>query len=532
MNQFAGTGTLIRFILRRDRLRLPVWIIGIAGFVLLFASSLPGIYQTEADRQARAELWDNPIANLMRGPGYGLDDYTFGVMVAAEILLYVAVAAALMSVFLIVRHTRREEETGRSELIRANVVGAFAQPAAALLVVTGAHILIGLIVTGLLPVVGEDMSLAGSAATGAGIAATGIVFAGVSLVVAQMIEFGRGAASVASLVVAVSFLIRGIGDVQGSAISWISPLYWAQSMRPFVDERWWPLVLALGTSVVLIGAAFALNSRRDVAAGLVRPRPGRAHATGSLLHPIGFAFRQVRGSLIGWSIGLIVLGIAFGSTIGEISEWIADNPEMAEFVAAFEGISLLDSLIGFLVLILAMLTAGFAIPAVLRARAEETAGHAEALLATSLGRMQWFGSYLLVAMVGSAIVLLLGSGALGIMAAADQNNSQLFWQIIGAALAYIPAVWLLIGLVSLFFGFFPKGLAIPWVVLLYAVTAGLFGDLLNLPGWMYNASPFEHVPELPGGEFTFISIVLLTGIALGLIVAGLFGFRRRDLQSV
>jgi ABC-2 type transport system permease protein len=532
MNQFAGTGTLIRFILRRDRLRLPIWIVGITGFVLLFASSLPGIYATEADRQARADLWDNPIANLMRGPGYGLDNYTFGVMVAAEILLYIAVAAALMSIFLIIRHTRREEETGRLELIRASTVGVFAQPAAALIVVSAAHLLNGVLIATLLPLVGEDMAFAGSLAMGAGVAATGIVFAGVALVVAQLIEFGRGASSVGAMVVAAAFLIRAIGDVQGSVISWFSPLFWAQSMRPFVDERWWPLALAGITAVALVSVAFALNIRRDVAAGLVRPRQGQANASDSLAHPVGFAFRQLRGSLIGWSIGLIVLGFAFGSTIGEISKWIADNPEMAEFVAAFEGISLLDSLIGFLVLILAMLATGFAIPAVLRARAEETSGHAEALLSTALGRTRWIGSYLLIAMVGSAVVLLLGAGALGILSAIDQNDTSLFWQILGAALAYVPAIWLLIGLVSVFFGFFPKGLAVPWVVLLFAVAAGLFGDLLNMPGWMYNASPFEHVPELPGGEFTLLSIVVLTGIALGLIIIGVIGFGRRDLQSV
>jgi ABC-2 type transport system permease protein len=532
MSQFTGTATLIRFMLRRDRIRLPLWIVGISGFVLLFASSVPGIYPTEADRQARADLWDTPVANLMRGPGYGLEDYTFGVMVAAEILLYVVTAAALMSIFLIVRHTRREEETGRLELIRANVVGGYAQPAAAMIVVSAAHVVIGALVAGLLPLVGEDMSFVGSLAMGAGITATGIVFAAIALVIAQMIEFGRGATSIASLVVAASFAVRGLGDVQENVLSWLSPLGWAQQMRPFVDERWWPLLLPAALTVGLTAVAFSLNSRRDVAAGLVRPKPGPANATNLLAHPVGFAFRQLRGSLIGWSVGLIALGALFGSTVGEIGEWVADNPELAEFMAAFEGISVMESFIGFLVLVMAILTAGFAIPAVLRARSEETAGHAEALLATSLGRSQWIGSYLLIAMIGSAVVLLLGSVSLGVLAAIDQNDSGLFWQIFGAALAYIPAIWLLIGLVSLVFGFFPRALALPWVVLLYAFTVGLFGDLLNLPTWMFNLSPFEHVPELPGGEFTIISVLILTAVAIALIVAGLIGFGRRDLQSV
>ena len=532
MSPFTGTATLIRFMLRRDRIRLPLWIIGISGFVLLFASSVPGIYPTEADRQARADLWDTPIANLMRGPGFGLDNYTFGVMVAAEILLYVATAAALMSVFLIVRHTRREEETGRLELIRANVVGGYAQPAAAMFVVSGAHLAIGALIALLLPVVGEDMSFTGALAMGAGTAAAGIVFAAITLAVAQMIEFARGAASVASLIVAASFLVRGVGDVQGNVLAWFSPLAWPQQMRPFVDERWWPLLIAAAATVVFTTIAFSLNSRRDVAAGLVRPKPGHANASDMLANPVGFAFHQLRGSLIGWSLGLIILGAVFGSTVGEIGEWVADNPELAEFMAAFEGVTVMESFIGFLVLVMAILTAGFGIPAVLRARSEETSGHAEALLATSLGRAQWMGSYLLIAMIGSAVVLLLGSVSLGILAAVDQNDTGLFWQIIGAALAYVPAIWLLIGLVSLMFGFLPQALVLPWVVLLYAFVAGVFGDLLNLPSWAYNLSPFEHVPSLPGGEITIISLVVVTLLAIGLIVAGVVGFGRRDLQSV
>lgn len=45
-------------------------------------------------------------------------------------------------------------------------------------------------------------------------------------------------------------------------------------MRPFADERWWPLFLFLGGSAVLVALAFALMSRRDVGAGIVAARPG------------------------------------------------------------------------------------------------------------------------------------------------------------------------------------------------------------------------------------------------------------------
>jgi ABC-2 type transport system permease protein len=532
MSAFSGTGTLIRFMLRRDRIRIPLWIAGIVGFVLAFAAAVPGIYPTVEDRQARADLWETPVANLMRGPGYGLDDYTFGVMIAAEIMLYVAIAAALMSIFLIVRHTRREEETGRLELIRSSVVGHYAQPTAAFTVVVAAHLVIAALIALLLPLVGEDMAFGGSLAFGVGVAVAGIVFAGVALVTSQVSEFGRSASSMAATVLAGAFLIRAVGDVQWGTLSWFSPIAWPQEMRPFVDERWLPVLLGVLLTGVLVTAAFALSSHRDVAAGIVRPKPGPANASRVLANPFGFAFQQLRGSLIGWSAGLIVLGATFGSTIGELSDWAAENPGLSELLEAFQGVTVLESFLGFLVMAMALITAGFAIPAALRARSEENEGHAESVLSTALARSWWLGSYLLVAMLGSAFVLLMGSAALGILTAIDQNDGGLFLQVMGAALAYIPAIWTLIGVASVLFGVVPRFLALVWVVFLYAMIVGLFGDLLNIPSWMYNLSPYEHVPELPGGEFTVLSVIVLTLVALGLIVAGMIGFGRRDLRSV
>jgi ABC-2 type transport system permease protein len=73
--------------------------------------------------------------------------------------------------------------------------------------------------------------------------------------------------------------------------------------------------------------------------------------------------------------------------------------------------------------------------------------------------------------------------------------------------------------------------ALPWLVVIYGFFVGLFGEMVQLPGWMFNLSPYEHVPELPGGDVRVLPIVILVVLAAGLIIAGLTGFRRRDLGS-
>ncbi len=98
---------------------------------MYLVTALGEVYPTAAERQARAVLMTNPAAVLMGGPAFGLDGYTIGAMVANEGTLTMLVATAIMSILLVVRHTRAEEETGRAELVRAAAVGRRAGLAAA-----------------------------------------------------------------------------------------------------------------------------------------------------------------------------------------------------------------------------------------------------------------------------------------------------------------------------------------------------------------------------------------------------------------
>jgi ABC-2 type transport system permease protein len=530
MKSLTGTWTLIRFILRRDRIRIPIWIIGIVGFFLLLAVSFPEIFPTEQERQARAQLMSNPTAIAFRGPGFGLEDYTYGVIMAHELMGYGMIAVALMSIFLVVRHTRAEEESGRLELVRSSIVGRYAPPVAALTVAIGANVVIAGLFAGLLPMAHSDYSTSGALAFGLATGSVGIVFAAVGAITAQLTEYGRGASSMAALVLGASYLIRAVGDVQENWISWLSPFGWGQQMRPFVDELWWPLALPMGISLLLLASVFLLINRRDVGAGILPQKPGPARASDMLVNPVGFVFRQQRGSIIGWALGVVVIGVAFGTLIGEVEGFIADNPQIADFLDATGAASPIDGFLGLLVMIMAFLATGFAVSSAMRPRAEESEGRAEPVLSTALARPRWLGSYLTVAMAGSATILLAGAASLGIMAAADQGDSGLLTGTLGAALAYIPAIWLVIGIAAALFGARPGLLVLPWIVLIFAVFAGLFADMVNMPNWARVLSPFEHVPDLPGGTFEIWPIAILAFLAALLIGIGQASFRSRDLE--
>ena len=114
--RFAGTGTLVRLVLRRDRVRLTVWIVVLVGLVAWTAAGIKGIY-TEPELAAYARTAEgNATIIALSGPVRGLD--TFGGRIAFEVW-QLALAFALFGILTVTRHTRHEEEAGRTELLRA-----------------------------------------------------------------------------------------------------------------------------------------------------------------------------------------------------------------------------------------------------------------------------------------------------------------------------------------------------------------------------------------------------------------------------
>jgi ABC-2 type transport system permease protein len=528
----TGTGTLLRLNLRRDRIRIPVWV-GALGLVQVSApATYAGLYPTAEDRMAQAAVvGDNPAMKAMTGPGHGIDDYTYGAMIANEYLSFMLIFVALMSVLIVVRHTRTEEEAGRAELVRANVVGRRAHLAAAMLTAAVANVALGVVVALGMGTSGvESVDWPGSVIFGAAYAVTGLVFAGVAAVTAQVSAFGRAAAGMAGALIGVAYALRAIGDMAGGTLSWLSPIGWAQATAAYVDDNWWPVLLALAAAAVAVATAYALSDRRDLGAGMRAERTGAATGSARLGTPRGFAWRLHRSSVAWWGVAMLLFGMTYGSAV-DVMEDYADNEVIQDMLASVGGATLIESWLSVVIALLAIACTIFSVIAALRPRREETSGRAEAVLATGVSRTRWVATHVTIAMIGGTGMLLLTGVGLGLTAAAGSGDAGLFWEIVGAALAYAPALWLTAGLAVTVFGLMPRAIGLAWALLAYAVLIVYLGGLLQLPGWMLDLSPYTHVPRLPADEFTAPPLVILTALAAVLVAAGLFGFRRRDLQT-
>jgi ABC-2 type transport system permease protein len=523
----AGTGALIRLILRRDRVRTPVWVVGVTFLVWVQAASIDGLYPTQADlAEAAASFEGNPALEAFSGPTVGLD--TLGGMTAWQIAIYGAIALALMSLFMVSRHTRAEEESGRAELIRSTVVGRHAPLTAVLLVMTAANAVVVLLVTLVLPPIG--LSVSGSFALGAAMAGCGWVFGAVTAVTAQFSENTHVGSGMAGALLGLAFVLRAAGDVGDGVLTWLSPIGWTSMVQAFAGERWWVLGLFAASVLVLVPVAFALESHRDVGGGMVAARPGEPRAPGYLTRPSGLAWRLGRATLAAWAVGLFVFGIAYGSVGNDIGDIIGDS-EAARDILAPGGGDLTDLYWVTTALQLALVTTGYALMATLRLRTEESSGRAEPVLAGAVRRTTWMGGYVVLALLGTAVVMAVAGAGTGLAYGVAISDLGQVLRLTGVFLAYVPAVWVIIGVAAALYGLAPRATVAVWAVLTWCVFVGILGSLLDLPSWVQNLSPFSHVPEVPATDLDVVPLVGLTLVAAALVVAGLVGFRRRDLST-
>jgi len=530
VSSLAGTGALVRLALRRDRIVLVVFIVVLVVMVGASASATVKLYPSEASRVAAAGAVNSSTATLaMYGPIH--DATSIGALSTFKLGIMGAVAVAVLALFLVVRHTRTEEETGRLELLGATVVGRRAPLTAALLVASGASLVAGAGTA--LGLIAVGMPTAGAILMGLGFACLGIAFAAVAGVTAQLVKSARTAAGLAGVVLGVSYLMRGIGDASAGNglgwISWPSPIGWWQQTRPFAGDRWWVLALLLGVAVAACVLAYVLATRRDFAAGLLPDRPGPAAAVASLRSPLALAWRLQRGTFFAWAAVFVVVGLVFGGLTSSVSSFLT-SPQATDFIIKLGGVQgVRDAFLATELGMTGVMAAVYGVQAAMRLRSEEAALRTEPLLATAVGRTKWAWSHLAIAVVGAALLLVAAGVSAGLVSALQVGDIDQFGRVLVAALVQIPAVWLIIGIVVAAFGLVPRLIVVGWVALAGFVLLGEFGALFDLSRVIMDISPFTHVPRMPGGDFAVAPLLWLTAIAAGLFVLGLAGFRRRDV---
>jgi ABC-2 type transport system permease protein len=530
---------LLRRRLRRDWLQLTLWIL---ATVLMAYAGYAGVTQSYATHQDRVEVLSavmaNPVIMMFRGLPSGASE---GQFLSFEILPWLTLLAALMSTFLAVRHTRGDEEAGRTELLAATPAGRALPTVATIIHGVAANVILGILVA--LALIGSSLPSAGSWLTGAVSAATGIAFFGVGLVAAQLMRTSRGANSLTVWILVAAFLVNGMGNVAGtpsddltriasSGSVWASPFGWAAQARPYDTDDPWPVVLALVVGLVLAAGSVGLQWMRDIGEGFIPARPGRIFARPALSGPHALVWRLTNGAIIGWAVGGALTGILATRLSGLAGQIAGQNPAVEQILDKIgKAGDLQETVVTVFFTMMGILAACAAVQVLARARQEEAHGTAEIVLAQPVGRVRWLRDDLLVATVAIAIFVAAGMLAAFAGLAGNEDAPALAKVVTVVGLGQGLAACVFTVATALVFVLLPRGtIAIAWALVMLATVFGLFGPLFGLPQWTTRFSPFAVTPVVMNGTADlrgtwWLVLIVAVGAAASLVL-----MRRRQLH--
>jgi len=442
----------------------------------------------------------------------------------------------LMSMLLVTRHTRQEEETGRAELVSAGVVGRYAWLAAGLLYVLAVNVVLAALTA--IGYLALGLPAAGSVALAVGGGLCGLVFAGVAAICMQLTEHIRAANGMAFAVLGVAFLLRAVGDSASglSWLAWLSPIGWAERFPPFAGERRAVLALPVALLLVLLAVVAALVARRDIGAGVLPARAsGRTAGQGPGLAAqppwAGLAVAARVAGRLGRRVGggrADVRGIA-----QDIVQFAAQDPETAKALASLGGPGASPTSTW------PRSCPGSACsPPATPARRpcgcaarRPSSGPSRCWPPPPPGRLGGRPPAGGGGRLGGGAGHRRAAGRAGPWPAVRRPGRPAA-RVLGAALVQLPAVWVMAAVAAALFGLAPRlVVGLTWAVLAAVLFVTIFGEPLQLSQPLLDLSPFAHLPRLPAAAFTATPLVWLLAVAALLAAAGLAAFRRRDLLS-
>lgn len=523
----TGTLPLLRASIKHDGRRFVPWIALATALAVSSILIYAVVFPTQSDRMALAVAINaNPALGLIFGPAYNLmtaDGFT-----AWRSLALGGFLAGLGVIFLVTRSTRAQEDSGQAELLASGVMGRSTRLLTAVCMGLAGSALLGVVVS--LSTVASGGAWESSLLLASTMTATGWMFTGVAAVTAQVGSEARMSNSLAVGALGVMFLLRGFAyAIEAPAWTvWINPLGWMTETEPAHTDTWWPLLLAVALTALLLVVAFWLQGRRDFGVGAIPPTPGPAR--GTTRSTAQLAWRVNRGPAIAWTIAFVALGFVFGYFTTSVNDILASDPTVQQFLAsgAVNGESLLSA---FLVTILSLVGILAAVPGVqvmTKLRAEEMDDRVEPVIATATSRPRYLGSNVAIALIGpTAYVLIAGTLIAFLAATADIGIN--FGDALLQAVATVPAVWPVVALAVAVIGARPQALLAAWLGVLASFALTILGPTFDLPDWALAISPFWHVPNVTSPDPGWIGLFWVSLATALFLAMGFTGFRRRDL---
>ena len=559
---FHNTGVLTKLALKREKLSSTLWIVLITLFVAGLASGMYAALDLPS-RIEMATLLENPAMVAMIGPAYVLrDPENYGLLYTGLMYLFTGITVAMMNIFFVIRHTRADEEKGRLEVLRSLPIGRMSNLHAAVSAMVIINLILSVVVgLGLFILGDSSMDLVGSLIWGFGLGAIGIFFGAVAALFSQLSSSSRGAVSYSIVALILFYFTRVPADMapENTALAFLSPFSLMLRTEVYLSNYIWPLIVLVVFTLVILFFAYYLNKLRDIDQGILPDRAGKTTGGFLLKTPFGLSIRLNKNYVIWTVLGMFLMGASYASILGDIDNFVAHNEmyqtlilgptgidlsvlndlpaeevvDMMRSVVAHAGFTISTLFTSMINSIMAMMGLAFLIVLILKIKTEEKEGRAELIFATSTSRFKLLGSYLVITLITSVLLqVFLAFGFYSVGAALLPAGELPLQFLLEAALVYLPALWLMIGLTLIFVGYLPKQANLIWVYYGYTFFIMFIGRMGIFPDWVVYTTPFGFIPQLPMDDIQVMPLLLLSLVSLGLFSLGILGYRKRDINVI
>jgi ABC-2 type transport system permease protein len=507
------------------------WIVLISAIALMIVAVISSFNTTSiASAGGLDALLANPAVRALYGMPF--DVTSAGGFAVWRVGTFVCIAAGLWAAMATTRVLRGEEEAGRWDLLLTASVtrdGVLLSHSKVLAVGT---VGIGLTVFASFAGLGEP---AGPAALyGTGVALFTLIFVAVGAVTSQVFGTRRRALGSAGAVLGISYVVRMLADgtTNGEWLRWATPLGWVENLQAFAGNHLLPLIPLAITPLILFSIAVVLDRRRDTDEGIVRDTGTAVAHTRLLRSPLGFAWRQRLGGLLGWGLGLLAFGIVMGAITKAFVDFIANDPDIAELTAQF-GFTSLTTPLGFISSMDAMcavVVCVYAVTGIHRLWEDEQFDRLDLVFAARVSRTAWLAATT-VSTAAMCVITLFAVGCGTWIGAVATGVDITFVESIGGIANTAPLVVLFLGLALALHGIVPK-----WTMPVAAGGAGalyllsFLGPALDLPDWVIDISPWRHIAVAPPDPVNWVGTIVMSLLGIALGAAGFLTYARRDLQ--
>jgi ABC-2 type transport system permease protein len=538
-----GFGSVYAKTIRDSRLAFLI-VAGLLGGIMLAGCTAFGTaYATAQSRVDLKNVIDNIPAALKGLYNNPVNVETLGGSLSWKYGPFFGLIAGLWSIVALSGTLATEARRGSLDMVAAAPFGkrriAVEKLGAHLTGMIGAMLLLALVTYGgsqafgTLP--GDGLSVSAALGFSLWVGLIALVSGSVAWALAPFI--GRaGAAGVAGALMIGGYVVSGYS----SSVPALQPLanltwfHWTSNDLPLAGQS---DLLSLVPVAIIAIALFAVGivafDRRDLGSTSAVPMPSMPKALLGVRGPASRAFGERLPLALAWGIGLAIYAALIAASSRSFVDELNKSPDTAKlFSDLFKGydissaggfLQLMFAYMGFIVAGLgaATLVAGWA--------SDETDRRLELLLASPLGRGWWavsggIGVYAgLAVMTGVAMVgIAVGAAAAG----GDVATPTAGALVIGLYAAAAAGVGMAIG--GLFRNTF-AGEAVA-VVVIATFLIDFLAPLLNLPNWVHQLALTSHLGQPMIGNWDPAGIAACLVLAVGGLVLGAWGIRRRDIE--